>query len=185
MAAQSNLKNMVMVLGLTCLACSAVLGGAYALTKNPIDAANVAKTNKAIGAVLPAFDETTYESVDVDGKTYNYYKAVKGGETVGYAVESTVVGFGGPLSLMVGITPDGTVHNTSVLSHARNPGPGRQVQHRRQVHGAVGRLRPFREDPLRQEGRRRRGRHHGFHHHLPRLHGGVENAVAAVKSLEE
>ena len=114
MAAKSNLTNMVLVLGLTCLLCSAVLGGAYALTKEPIGAAAVAKTNKAIGAVRPAFDETSYESVEVDGKTYNYYKAVKGGETVGYAVESTVVGFGGPLSLMVGITPDGTVHNTSV-----------------------------------------------------------------------
>ena len=141
MAAVSNLKNMTLVLGLTCLLCSAVLGGAYALTKNPIDAAAVAKTNKAVGAVLPAFDETSYESVEVDGKTYNYYKAVKGGETVGYAVESTVVGFGGPLSLMVGVTPDGVVYNTSV------------------------------QDSLRQEGRRRRGRYHGFHHHLPRLHG--------------
>ena len=115
MAAESNLKNMTLVLGLTCLLCSAVLGGAYALTKKPIDAAAVAKTNKAVGAVLPAFDETSYESVEVDGKTYNYYKAVKGGETVGYAVESTVVGFGGPLSLMVGVTPDGVVYNTSVL----------------------------------------------------------------------
>ena len=124
MAAKSNLVNMVSVLGLTCLLCSAVLGGAYALTKEPIDAAAVAKTNKAVGAVLPAFDETSYESVEVDGKTYNYYKAVKGGETVGYAVESTVVGFGGPLSLMVGITPDGVVYNTSVLSHAETPGLG-------------------------------------------------------------
>ena len=124
MAAKSNLTNMVLVLGLTCLLCSAVLGGAYALTKEPIDAANLAKTNKAIGAVLPAFDETVYESVEVDGKTYNYYKAVKGGETVGYAVESTVVGFGGPLSLMVGVTPDGVVYNTSVLSHAETPGLG-------------------------------------------------------------
>ena len=59
MAAQSNLKNMVMVLGLTCLLCSAVLGGAYALTKEPIDAAAKAKTDKAIGAVLPTFDETS------------------------------------------------------------------------------------------------------------------------------
>ena len=124
MAAQSNLKNMVLVLGLTCLLCSAVLGGAYALTKEPIDAAAVAKTNKAVGQVLPAFDETVSESVEVDGKTYNYYKAVKGGETVGYAVESTVVGFGGPLSLMVGVTPDGTVYNTSVLSHSETPGLG-------------------------------------------------------------
>lgn len=124
MAAQSNLKNMVLVLGLTCLLCSAVLGGAYALTKDPIDAAAVAKTNKAVGAVLPAFDETSYASVDVDGKTYNYYAAVKDGKTVGYAVESTVVGFGGPLSLMVGITPDGVVYNTSVLSHSETPGLG-------------------------------------------------------------
>ena len=66
MAAKSNLTNMVLVLGLTCLLCSAVLGGAYALTKEPIDAAAVAKTNKAVGAVLPAFDETVYESVEVD-----------------------------------------------------------------------------------------------------------------------
>jgi len=124
MAAQSNLKNMVLVLGTTCLLCSAVLGGAYALTKEPIDAAAVAKTNKAVGSVLPAFDETSYESVEADGKTYHYYKAVKGGETVGYAVESSVVGFGGPLSLMVGVTPDGVVWNTSVLSHAETPGLG-------------------------------------------------------------
>ena len=124
MAAVSTLKNMVLVLGLTCLLCSAVLGGAYALTKEPIDAAAVAKTNKAVGAVLPAFDETSYESVDVDGRTYHYYRAVKGGETVGYAVESSVVGFGGPLSLMVGVTPDGVVHNTAVLSHAETPGLG-------------------------------------------------------------
>ena len=77
MAAVSNLKNMTLVLGLTCLLCSAVLGGAYALTKTSIDAAAEAKTNKAIGAVLPAFDDTSYESVEVEGKTYNYYKAVK------------------------------------------------------------------------------------------------------------
>ena len=57
-------------------------------------------------------------------RSYNFYKAVKGGETVGYAVESTVVGFGGPLSLMVGVTPDGVVFNTSVLSHSETPGLG-------------------------------------------------------------
>ena len=124
MATQSSLKNMVMVLGLTCLLCSAVLGGAYALTKEPIDAAAKAKTDKAVGAVLPAFDGTSRGSVDVDGKTYPYYKAVQGGQTVGYAVESTVVGFGGPLSLMVGVTPDGVVYNTSVLSHSETPGLG-------------------------------------------------------------
>ncbi len=124
MAAKSNLVNMVLVLGTTCLLCSGILAGAYALTKEPIDAAAAEKTARSIGEVLPHFTETSYESVEVDGKTYNYYKAVDGDRLVGYAVESTVVGFGGPLSLIVGITPDGVVYNTSVLSHSETPGLG-------------------------------------------------------------
>ena len=117
-------KVFALLLTLVCLFCSAVLGGAYALTKKPIDAAAAEKTAKAVGAVLPEFDETSYESVEALGKTYNYYKAVKGDETVGYAVESTTSGFGGNLSLMVGITADGVVYNTSVLSHSETPGLG-------------------------------------------------------------
>ena len=118
MAVKSNLTNMVLVLGLTCLLCSAVLGGAYVLTKEPIDKAAAEKTNKAISQVLPHFTEVEYNEAD------HYYKATDGDQLVGYAIESTVVGFGGPLSLIVGVTPDGVVYNTSVLSHAETPGLG-------------------------------------------------------------
>ena len=54
----------------------------------------------------------------------SYYTAKDGEAVVGYAIESTVVGFGGPLSLMVGVTVDGVVYNTSVLSHSETPGLG-------------------------------------------------------------
>ena len=118
MAAKSNLTNMVLVLGLTCLLCSGVLGGAYVLTKEPIDAAAEQKTKAAVAQVLPHFTEVEYNA---DG---HYYKASDGGNLVGYAVESTTVGFGGPLTLIVGVTPDGVVYNTSVLSHAETPGLG-------------------------------------------------------------
>ncbi len=57
MAVKSNLLNMSLVLTLTCLVCSAILGGAYVITKDPIDAAKAAKTNKAVSAVLPLFDD--------------------------------------------------------------------------------------------------------------------------------
>ena len=63
MAAKSNLTNMVLVLGLTCLFCSAVLGGAYVLTKDPIDAAAKEKTNKAIAQVLPDIEENYPEGL--------------------------------------------------------------------------------------------------------------------------
>ncbi|MBQ9411068.1 MAG: RnfABCDGE type electron transport complex subunit G [Bacteroidales bacterium] len=118
MAAKSNLTNMVLVLGVTCLFCSAVLGGAYALTKDPIAAAAAAKTQQAVAQVLPHFESLEYN------EEANYYTAKDGENVVGYAIESTVVGFGGPLSLMVGVTSDGVVYNTSVLSHTETPGLG-------------------------------------------------------------
>jgi len=118
MAVKSNLKNMVLVLGLTCLFCSAVLGGAYVLTKEPIAAAAAEKTNKAIAQVLPHFTALEYNA------EAGYYKATDGDALVGYAIESATVGFGGQLALLVGVTPDGVVYNTSVLSHSETPGLG-------------------------------------------------------------
>ena len=118
MAAKSNLTNMVLVLGLTCLLCSGVLGGAYALTKESIDAAAEAKTEQAIAQVLPHFTNLNYNE---EG---NYFKAEDNDHLVGYAIVSTVVGFGGPLTLVVGVTPDGVVYNTSVLAHSETPGLG-------------------------------------------------------------
>ncbi|MBR4734543.1 MAG: RnfABCDGE type electron transport complex subunit G [Bacteroidales bacterium] len=118
MAAKSNLTNMVLVLGLVCLLCSAVLGGAYVITKAPIEAAAAAKTQQAVAQVLPHFETLEYND------DANYYTAKDGEAVVGYAIESSVVGFGGPLSLMVGVTADGVVYNTSVLSHSETPGLG-------------------------------------------------------------
>ena len=118
MAVKSNLTNMVLVLGVTCLVCSVLLGGAYALTKEPIDKAAAAKTEKAIAQVLPHFTEVQYNQ---EGR---YYTATDGDAVVGYAIESTTVGFGGNLTLMVGVTPDGVVYNTSVLSQSETPGLG-------------------------------------------------------------
>lgn len=126
MAAKSNLTNMVLALGLTCLLCSGILGGAYALTKKPIDAAAAAKTQQAVAQVLPAFEQVSGRQVlELDGRQYPYYEATaQDGSPAGYAIESTVVGFGGNLTLMVGVTPDRVVCNTSVLSHSETPGLG-------------------------------------------------------------
>ncbi len=118
MALKSNLINMVAILGLTCLFCSGILGGAYALTKERIDAAAETKTQEAVAQVLPHFTGLEY---DEEG---NYFKAEDGDALVGYAIVSTSVGFGGPLTIIVGVTPDGTVYNTSVLAHSETPGLG-------------------------------------------------------------
>ena len=56
------------------------------------------------------------------------YPAKKGNEIVGYAVEaSSSAGFGGNITLMVGFAPDGSIVNTSVISHAETPGLGAKI----------------------------------------------------------
>ena len=135
MAIKSSLRNMVLVLTLVCLGASAAVAVVYAVTKDPIAAASVAKTNKAIEEVVPQFDNNPSEEVlmvaadlQKPEETNKVYVAKKGGEVVGYAVESTTKkGFGGAFSIMVGFTPDGKVFNTSVLSHSETPGLGAKI----------------------------------------------------------
>ena len=130
MAIESSLRNMVIVLFAVCLVASAALGGIYTLTKEPIEAAQVAKTNSAIAAVVPEFDNNPSDAanvmeVEVNGTVARVYTAKMGEEVVGYAIEaSTSKGFSGNITVMVGFTPDGTIINTSVISHAETPGLG-------------------------------------------------------------
>jgi electron transport complex protein RnfG len=126
MAKKSTFGNMVLVLSSICLVCSALLGTVYAVTKAPIEASELAKVNAAIAAVTPAFDNVPSEEVrTVDGG--QIYTSRSGDEVVGYAIKVSVGGFGGPLQLMVGFTPDGTVYNTSVISHSETPGLGAKI----------------------------------------------------------
>ena len=121
MAAKSTLKNMVLCLTLVCLVCAAVVGGAYAVTADPIEAAAQAKTTASIARVLPEFTAAPQAgTVSVGGVDYTYYKV----EGAGYAIISSTSGFGGLLTLMVGIADGGTIHNTAVLSHSETPGLG-------------------------------------------------------------
>ena len=125
MAAKSSLKNMLLCLSLVCLCCSALLAGTYALTLEPIKAAAQAKTNAAIAEVLPPFEgNPSLSEVQFSGASYSYYRA----EGAGYAIISNTTGFGGTLSIMVGITEAGTVHNTKVLSHSETPGLGAKCE---------------------------------------------------------
>ena len=126
MAAKSTFGNMVLVLAGICLVCSALLGTVYAVTKAPIEASELQKVNAAIAAVTPEFDNVPSEAIrDVEGG--QIYTATLAGEPVGYAIKVSVGGFGGPLQLMVGFTPDGTVYNTSVISHSETPGLGAKI----------------------------------------------------------
>jgi len=94
----------------------------FAVTEEPIAQASKKALELSISAVLPEGGQLS-EAKTAQG--YEYYESYDdSGSVQAFAVKSSVVGFGGPLVLMVGILPDGTVYNTSVLSHSETPGLG-------------------------------------------------------------
>ena len=131
MPKESTLRSMAVCLLLVCLACSELLGGVYVLTLDKINQEVVKKTNNAIALVTPDFDnEPSSESmsVELDGESVTVYPAKKGGQTVGYAVESfTSKGFSGTIDIMVGFDMDGNITGTSVISHSETPGLGAKM----------------------------------------------------------
>ena len=127
MAVKSSFKNMTICLLVICLVCSSLLAGVYALTKEPIEAADKAKNEAAIREVLPegavSFDEET--TISFEGKDYKYVIARgENGNAVGCAVDVDPVGFGGPIKIKVGFNAMGVIWNTKVLSQAETPGLG-------------------------------------------------------------
>lgn len=145
MAAKSNLVNMVLCLTLVCLVCGGLLGAVNSVTEDII--AETAQKNlvASIAAVLPEGGELSESRTSDAPGIGEYYVLSTDGAPVAYAVKSTTNGFGGALTLMVGVLPDGTVYNTSVLEHSETPGLGAKCTEeeslfRTQFKGFKGRL---------------------------------------------
>lgn len=127
---QSTFINMVVVLFVVTAVAGMALGSVYNLTKEPIEIAKQKKLNDAIKAVLPEFDQIEEQLVqEVNGtKMMQFYFASKDSVVVGTAINTyTMKGFSGLIKLMVGILPDGSIHNISVLEHKETPGLGTKM----------------------------------------------------------
>ncbi len=107
---------------------AAALAGVNAVTDPLIQAHKAEKTQKAMKEVMP--DAGSYMPVEFRDET-GTVKAVyiaeqeQGGLSAGYVVEVAPAGFGGAISMMVGIRGDGeTVNAISIVSHTETAGLG-------------------------------------------------------------
>ena len=97
---------------------AAILAGVNSVTA-PLIAENEAKKqSEAMKKVVPgaeAFEKTENEVI---------YIAKKSEEVVGYAVISKPVGYGGEISMVVGVDPDGKVLGVDIISQSETAGLG-------------------------------------------------------------
>ena len=127
---KSSLVNMVLVLFAITLVASAGVGGVYILTKEPIESAQEQKKLGALSAVLPEFDNNPSAEVtfmELGGSEYAVYPAVKAGNKVGYAIETTASGFADAINIMTGFDMDGKIVNIAVLKQSETPGLGAKL----------------------------------------------------------
>lgn len=107
-------------------AVTALLLGVVNYITAPIIKEHQEETKKAAMASVLTADE--YTQVEVTAPNVSaFYEAVTGGAAAGYVVEATSSGFGGAMTVTVGINPDNTVSGVVVTDHAETQGVGSKV----------------------------------------------------------
>jgi Na+-translocating ferredoxin:NAD+ oxidoreductase subunit G len=131
MSNKVNIPVLTFSLALIASVAAALLGGVYLLTQEPIEAALQAKTNAALGEVLPAFNNRPGEETErIDGVTF--YIGRTDGKISGIAGETvTPKGYNGNITVLAGLTPDGTITTVLVTRQAETPGLGTVVCERK------------------------------------------------------
>ena len=108
-----------------CAVVALLLGIVNQVTAPIIAEIQAEKTAAAMSQVLPAEE---YQPVETDYPNVTAMnRALSGGETVGYVVEVTTSGFGGTLSMVVGVDVDGAVTGVSVTDHSETANIGTKV----------------------------------------------------------
>jgi len=129
---ESSLVNMVLVLTGVAVVMGGVLAAVNALTATAIAEQKEKALADGIKTVMCSNDlavsrTDTLTQTDANGKdaTFILYQTQDSdGQPLGTAVESTTMGFGGDLKVLVGFDADGNILGYTLLEHAETPGLG-------------------------------------------------------------
>jgi electron transport complex protein RnfG len=129
---ESSLTNMVLVLTLVAVIMGGILAFVNHLTEGPINLqkekalADGIKTVMCVDNLQVAKTDEVKQN-DAKGKemTFTVYQIKDAqGNDLGAAVESTTMGFGGDLKVLVGFDSEGNILGYTLLEHAETPGLG-------------------------------------------------------------
>ena len=117
---KNNIFTMTLTLVIIAVVVSVAMSYVNGITAPLIEANNAKKLNDSLAMVIDADEFPVLE----ENEEYTIYKAVKGGEVVGYCVKNASSGYGGDITLLTGIDKDLKVTGVELLSHAETAGLG-------------------------------------------------------------
>ena len=121
-----EITRMVITLFVITLVCSALLGLVNAVTEDRIAENRDAAQQAAMRAVLPGasgFRDIT-DRLPEDIKAQNRVTGIYQAPGLGYVVTVTPRGFGGDISLTVGVDNAGAITGAAITDHSETPGLG-------------------------------------------------------------
>lgn len=128
---ESSLLNMVMVLVAVALIMGGMLAWVNHVTEGPIKAqadkalAEGIKTVMGGEKLTVVANDTVHKTIDGKEATFVVHKTQNSRkQDLGVAIESTTMGFGGELKVLVGFDVDGNITGYTILQHAETPGLG-------------------------------------------------------------
>lgn len=103
----------------------------YTITKPIIEANRQQKKIEMIAQVLPPFDNHPEKDFiqlkNERGESVEFYVGKQNGKPTGVAFRSTAKGYGGNISMMIGVTPEGKVYGMKILEQNETPGLGNKI----------------------------------------------------------
>ncbi len=135
-AQQINIPKLGIFLGVLAAVAAGLLSLVYTSTAEAIALNQQKKTNVALGQVLPAFDnvpgEETQMVTSTEGWPVRFYIAREDGAIVGYAGEVvTPKGFSGDVTIMAGLSTEGSIRKVIVTKNNETPGLGTVIADRK------------------------------------------------------
>ena len=129
-AEKSGDTKVIVIIALKLFAISTVtallLAGVNALTAAKIESNTRAEKAAAISEIFAGDVESTVYDAVAGGIT-ELYTVSEGDSVIGYAAEVSPLGFGGAMTVMVGVNADGTLAGIKLISHSETPGLGSRV----------------------------------------------------------
>jgi electron transport complex protein RnfG len=116
----------ILVLSLICLLMSGALAAANMITRPLIEQAAAGRAEAAMKEIIPQAEE--FIPLDIEeGLPKTVREIYEAGGGKGFIIIVSAQGYGGEMLLMCGITPDGKIIKSTVLSHSETPGFGDKV----------------------------------------------------------
>ncbi|MCK2087883.1 electron transport complex subunit RsxG [Thauera aromatica] len=126
------------LLGAYALICSALLAYGHSLTRSEIALREAEDLRTSLVQALPPelhdndLLANTIQLERPDGTSTTIYRALRGAEVTAVAYNwTTEAGYGGPISLIVGVSSEGRIVGVRILSHSETPGLGDKIDIRK------------------------------------------------------